>query len=193
MDDSNIGNGGPDLGGFGDYNRPKLRVKYRRYATIGVFDKMIVEGIENVHSLTQEFYGANGGIFRSFPRRRASMPLVFRLRHPGETTFFVIARDHKLRTLAVCSGTIVGRQQVAQGTDADAADMIELADHAGETPDAPVLDAANKPPMADSNQDGLSAPPERLSTDPRRRLDDVGEAIQSRLEGRLLGRFDKPE
>lgn len=181
-----------DVTGFGDWGRT-LRVRYPRQVPLGVWQKMIAEGIEHAHSLTLEFYGPNGGIFRNFPRGRQSMPLVFRLRKPGRTSFFLIARDQKLRTLSVRNGIIeTSHEQISRSGQTQPEAAGEIVDHQSELPDAPVLAADNKPPMAESDQGALNAipgPAERISGS---NLDAISSELQSRLEGRIVDRFKKP-
>ncbi len=176
--------------GFGDWSA-KVGVGYPRSVVCGVFGKMHARGISDAHSLTLEFYGANGGIFRYFPRQRETMPLVFRCLKPGETSFYLIARDQHLKTLAIRNGVIEVRENTFSTGQAGMGDHPDLGnvDAQAQIAPAPILEATDKPPMAECNQS-----PDRLSrANPASALSssldhDVAAVLQKRLEAKLMRR-----
>lgn len=181
-----------NVSGFEDGGRSGegLRVVFSPKTLTGMFTKMTASNIENAHTLTLEFYGANGGIFRYFPRGRPSMPLTFRLNKAGSTSYYVTARDKQFDKIGLCRGIIdvVDFQPDAQASIMETPDQ-EIG--AGHFEDAPVLEAMGKPPLAEIDQDARAGEPsQRLSAYPSA-SSDIGKALQDRIESRLLGRFDK--
>lgn len=171
-------------GGGSNPTAETLLVRYPQSVTCGRFMQMEALNIERAHSLTLEFYGPNGGIFRYFPRQRQKMPLVFRLNQPGATTFFLTARDEMLQTIAVRSGQVIGVDaNISQ--NAASGDVTEM--RARNVHPAPVLMATDKPPMAETDQT-VSATSPMQSAAPK----DLAQSLQERIESRLLGRFEKP-
>ncbi len=65
-----------------------------------------VSGLKDMHSLLVELYGANGGLFRLFPRGRDVMEHAIVPSAPGRTTVMIIGRDAMLKPLVTISGTI---------------------------------------------------------------------------------------
>ena len=186
MDETDANN----VGGFGDWTE-RFQLRYPSRASAGIFSNMTVENMGTCHSLTLEFYGACGGIFRYFPRGRSKMPLVFRSKKPGEIRFYLVVRDKNLQTLATRGGKLM----VVASQDHIAADMAQgdliQSDAGQELLEPPVLDEYNKPPMAETDQAQAQQPPSTASSSIQSLAQDAGNSLQDRLEKRLLNRFNK--
>lgn len=61
-------------------------------------------GVAAYPSLTVEFFGAVGGIFRYFPRGRDEMTVHFQHPDPGAAHIFIVARDARCLGQSSCQG-----------------------------------------------------------------------------------------
>ncbi|MFT3726174.1 MAG: hypothetical protein QM773_21625 [Hyphomonadaceae bacterium] len=72
-----------------------------------------MRGLRDLHSVVIELYGANGGIFRLFPRGRDQMEHAFIPEAPGETMVMISGRNAVLKTLVTVAGEL---QVIAPGS-----------------------------------------------------------------------------
>jgi len=129
-----------------------IGLRYQPNVPVGTFIQMSAENIASAHSLTLEFYRANGGIFRYFPRGRQTMPLVFKMRAAGETEFYLTARDAKLRTFAILGGVMNVLPEQVHNTALTNGQTLRATPH--DTFAAPLaMNAQGKPPMAVTDQE----------------------------------------
>lgn len=166
-----------------------IGLRYQPNVPVGTFMQMSAENIASAHSLTLEFYRANGGIFRYFPRGRQTMPLVFKMRAAGETEFYLTARDAKLRTFAILGGVMNVLPEQVHNTALTSGQTLCAAPH--DTFAAPLaMNAQGKPPMAVTDQD--TAPEQASQSDATERMKgwfmgptqgEEGETITVTIEG----------
>jgi hypothetical protein len=71
-----------------------------------------IGGLSRLHSVLIELYGANGGLFRLFPRGRDRMVHAIVPRASGLTTVIVMGRDSQLRPVVSVAGQV---EVLAQG------------------------------------------------------------------------------
>jgi hypothetical protein len=65
-----------------------------------------MRGLSRMHSVLIELYGANGGLFRLFPRGRDHMQHAIVPRASGLTTVIIMGRDSQLRPLVSVAGQV---------------------------------------------------------------------------------------
>jgi hypothetical protein len=59
----------------------------------------VITGVQHIHSLVLEAWGANGGIVRVLPRGRGEVSIDLRFAAPGPTMLSLTSRDERLGTL----------------------------------------------------------------------------------------------
>ena len=164
---------------------------------------IVLQNISPFHSITMEFYGSTGGIYRYFPRGRNEMKVHFQHRQHGDAQLIAIARSKDLASQAIisCKFEIQPASQapVSSGfIGDDEEDDIEWEqkmwdiDRRFAFEQAPELAAAGKPPMAEPYHPDapVTARVPTNAPDTFRSLDPA-KIIQDRLENRLLSRFKK--
>lgn len=65
-----------------------------------------LSGLAQAVSVVVDFYGANGGIMRIFPRGRDTMAIKLTPREPGQMAVVATARDDSFRTLGIATGVV---------------------------------------------------------------------------------------
>lgn len=110
-------------------------------AAAGAPWRMQLQNLAAAHSVIVEFFGANGGIYRLFPRQRNEMDLTLTFENSGSTQVCVSLRDQSLNALQVASTEVNVADPGVQPTTA----ASPLTVHPAGT--VPVLGAA-KPPFA---------------------------------------------
>lgn len=134
-----------------------------------------IGGLQDMHSLLIELYGANGGLFRLFPRGRNVMDHALVLRATGRTTIVMIGRDARLQPLVSIAGDIdVEAAGVVAGPGAGGG-YQPLETFAPLAPLGPV-----KPPFAASIE-----PPGSVGAAPRSGLDALIDAKKAELYSRF--------
>ncbi|MEO0983420.1 MAG: hypothetical protein AAFX03_12300 [Pseudomonadota bacterium] len=118
----------------------RFRIYGYSHARVGEPWVVTMKSVAKAHSVVFELYGANGGIYRTFPRGRDEYGIQFRFAKAGTTELYGFSRDEVLAPLAWVKGVI----EVSEGSAYAAGGMVELA-ASGRS--APVLGAA-KPHFA---------------------------------------------
>ncbi|MDP3740130.1 MAG: hypothetical protein Q8R02_22285, partial [Hyphomonadaceae bacterium] len=95
-----------DADGPGNGGGYVLNVEAPQRTQINAEWRYRVSGLRDMHSLLVELYGANGGLFRLFPRGRDVMEHAFIPLAPGRTTVVLTGRDARLRPLVTLAGEI---------------------------------------------------------------------------------------
>lgn len=144
-------------------------------------------GLSDAASVTIEFYGANGGIFRIFPRGRSDMQMHLTPQAAGDTAIIMSCRDADFRTTAIVTGTI--NVAPATGTAGVMAAPAALLDEARQMP-APL--GAEKPPyiLPHDTFDGQASAPPHAAYPGAVRPEEVARDMQARTDD-LLNRLRK--
>jgi len=98
-----------------DMKAQPLRVFVARNCEAGRPWTVKLTGVSRYPSLTVEFFGSVGGIFRYFPRGRDEMRIHFQHPNPGEAHMFVMARDERCQSVQSCRGKFMIAPQSSHG------------------------------------------------------------------------------
>lgn len=140
-----------------------------------------VSGLKDMHSLLVELYGANGGLFRLFPRGRDVMEHAIIPNAPGRTTVMMIGRDAMLRPLVTISGTIDVAPKGAMGGPGAGGGYYAATQFGPLTPMG-----LSKPPFASENVvGGFGASQGQGSSQGMSSIDAMIEAKKAELEARM--------
>jgi hypothetical protein len=154
-------------------------------APVGGVWSATLAGLEAAHSVIVEFYGANGGLLRLFPRGRSTMNLTRVFDAPGETAVIATVRDARMQPIVVhearffVSGNEMASSNAATRSPAPRAQSRPLSR-------APAPMGVVKPPVARSAGDavvGRLGPSDLARRQPLRGMDgpttaEVGETIR---------------
>lgn len=155
---------------------------------------LLMRNVSDVHSLTVEFNGQTGGIYRYFPRQRHEMKVQFIHTVPGQAAITVIVRDAILNSHDVLTAFFDIQEARAASTAEmgrqGAQRLVSSENLAHVRQSAPVLAATNKPPLA-LTYNAASPSPAVLSLSKPTADRDPAQLLQDRLHQRLLNRLDR--
>ena len=164
---------------------------------------VLLQGIAQFHSITVEFFGCSGGIYRYFPRGREELKIYFQHKAPGEVQLVASARNKGLssesikqcmfqiqsRDRAISHSPFVGNDVQDDIDDIEWKRKMEDIDKRFELIGAPILQAQGKPPLASTFHP--QSPETAVPSSTKISADDPARIIQERIEARLLNRLGK--